>query len=55
MAMGGMGLRNSKKATKGVSLGLRFVVEYSLSWGPKRGNIGLGLGANPIRVLWTWA
>ncbi len=34
---------------KGVGLGLRFRVEYSLSWGPQTWNIGLGLwgGGSP--------
>jgi hypothetical protein len=41
---------NSKKAMKGVGLGLRFRVEYSQSSGPNTGNIGLGPRANPIRL-----
>jgi len=45
---------NSKKARKGVGWGLRFKVEYSLFWGPKTGDIGLGLGANPVGFPWTW-
>jgi len=39
---------------KGVGLGLRFKVGYSLFGGPKPGNIGFRLGANPIGFPWTW-
>jgi hypothetical protein len=45
---------NSKKAMKGVGLGLRFRIEYFLSSSLKIGKIGLGLGQTPIKFPWTW-
>ncbi len=43
------GIQNSKKAMKGVGIG--FLIEYSLFWGPKIGNICLGLGQTPWNSL----